>query len=124
MALLNAHNITVGFGGVPLFENIALTVHAGERVCLVGRNGTGKSTLLNVFSGAVPTDTGAVAIEKGAHVSVLPQEAQADLTGTAREEAVRRSGDGPERVLRVEQYLTRLGIDPEASLPRMSGGER
>ncbi len=124
MALLNAHNITVGFGGVPLFETVGLTVEAGERVCLVGRNGTGKSTLLNVFSGEVPTDSGTVAIEKGARLSVLLQEARGELTGTAREEAVHRAGDGPDRLLQVEQYLTRLGIDPEAALPEMSGGER
>mgnify|MGYP006273659971 CR=1 FL=1 len=124
MALLNAHNITVGFGGVPLFETVGLTVEAGERVCLVGRNGTGKSTLLNVFSGEVPTDSGTVAIEKGARLSVLLQEARGELTGTAREEAVHRAGDGPDRLLQVEQYLTRLGIDPEAALPKMSGGER
>ncbi|MFO8043568.1 MAG: ATP-binding cassette domain-containing protein [Alkalispirochaeta sp.] len=124
MALLNAHNITVGFGGVPLFETVGLTVEAGERVCLVGRNGTGKSTLLNVFSGEVPTDSGTVAIEKGARLSVLLQEARGELTGTAREEAVHRAGDGPDRLLRVEQYLTRLGVDPEAVLPEMSGGER
>jgi ATP-binding cassette subfamily F protein uup len=124
VALLNAHNITVGFGGVPLFEDIGLTVEAGERVCLVGRNGTGKTTLLNVFSGDVPTDTGAVAIEKEARVSILSQEARRDLSGTAREEAERYAGNTPEGQLRVEQYLTRLGVDPEASLSRMSGGER
>ncbi len=124
MALLNAHNITVGFGGVPLFENIGLTVEAGERVCLVGRNGTGKSTLLNVFSGTLPTDTGTVAVEKGAQVSMLLQEAPADLTGTAREEAIRRAGDAPDQMLRVEQYLSRLSVDPDNTLGTMSGGER
>ncbi|MFW5827231.1 MAG: ATP-binding cassette domain-containing protein [Alkalispirochaeta sp.] len=124
MALLNAHNITVGFGGVPLFERIGLTVEAGERVCLVGRNGTGKSTLLNVFSGAVATDTGTVAVEKGARVSMLLQEAPADLAGTAREAAIRRAGDGPDQVLRVEQYLSRLSVDPDHTVSTMSGGER
>ncbi|MFW5694142.1 MAG: ATP-binding cassette domain-containing protein [Alkalispirochaeta sp.] len=124
MALLNAHNITVGFGGVPLFENVGLTVEAGERVCLVGRNGTGKSTLLKVLFGTIPPDAGAVAVEQGAYLSILSQEAPALLTGTAREEAARRAGDAPDTLLRVEQYLTRLGIDPEGPLSTMSGGER
>ena len=54
MALITLRNITLAFGGPPLFDGVSLQIEAGDRLCLLGRNGTGKSTLLKVISGDLP----------------------------------------------------------------------
>ncbi len=51
MAIIGMRDMCWGFGGPPLLENITLQIEKGERVCLVGRNGAGKSTMLKLFSG-------------------------------------------------------------------------
>ena len=51
MPILSAQNILLRFGGPPLLDNVSFDVEAGDRICLVGRNGEGKSTLLKVLTG-------------------------------------------------------------------------
>ncbi|MBL6972324.1 MAG: ABC-F family ATP-binding cassette domain-containing protein, partial [Desulfobacterales bacterium] len=58
MALMTMHDVCWGFGDPPLLENINFTLEKGERVCLLGRNGVGKSTLLKLVSGRMVPDSG------------------------------------------------------------------
>ncbi|MDO3722021.1 ATP-binding cassette domain-containing protein [Marinobacter sp. chi1] len=83
MPLLTLESISLSFGMHPLLDQASLTVEQGERVCLLGRNGEGKSTLLKVVGGEVVPDGGVVRLEDGAMLSVLPQNLPSDDSRSA-----------------------------------------
>ena len=58
MALLSLRDVSISFGTPSLLEKVNMQVETGERVCLLGRNGEGKTTLLNLISGKIVPDTG------------------------------------------------------------------
>lgn len=74
MALLTAQNLSLAFGWRPLLQEVSFSLEAGERVALLGRNGEGKSTLLNVIRGAQVPDEGVVQVADGVSVAYLPQD--------------------------------------------------
>ncbi|MGD8291411.1 MAG: ATP-binding cassette domain-containing protein [Desulfobacterales bacterium] len=82
MALIGMRNVSWGFGGPPLLENISIQIEKGERVCLIGRNGVGKSTMLKLFSGSLLPDKGSVWHQQGITVAALIQDVPAGLKGT------------------------------------------
>ena len=75
MPLLTLDRLSLAFGHLPLFEDASLRIEPGERICLIGRNGSGKSTFLKVVSGDLPPDTGSVWREPGLRVARLDQDA-------------------------------------------------
>jgi len=85
MAFINLRNISLAFGGPALFKDISLRISKGERICLLGRNGTGKSTLLKVISGELPPDSGVIDRQQGLRVARLEQDIPRDLQGTIYE---------------------------------------
>jgi ABC transport system ATP-binding/permease protein len=114
--LVDAAGIAASRPGKPLFADLSLTVSSGDRLAVVGINGTGKSTLLGVLAGTVEPDAGTVRRGRGARVVVLDQ--QADLpAGTVREVV----GGGWE----AEAVLDRLGMAPvvDAEVRQLSGGQ-
>ncbi len=82
MSLIRLRNIHVGFGGPAILESISVSIEAGERLCLLGRNGTGKSTLLKVISGEVKPDGGDLEFKQNLKIAVLDQEPRGDLQGS------------------------------------------
>ncbi|MBI2379264.1 MAG: ATP-binding cassette domain-containing protein [Gammaproteobacteria bacterium] len=74
MALLSLDQVSVAYGLKPLLDNVSFHLEPGERVCLVGRNGAGKSTMLSVIAGAVLPDSGEVRREGGVRLAVLDQQ--------------------------------------------------
>jgi len=82
MSLIRLRNIHVGFGGPAILESISVSIDAGERLCLLGRNGTGKSTLLKVISGEVKVDSGDLEFKQNLKIAVLDQEPRGDLQGS------------------------------------------
>ncbi|MCK4704157.1 MAG: ATP-binding cassette domain-containing protein, partial [Gammaproteobacteria bacterium] len=82
MAIIRLRNINVSFGGPAILEQISLSIEAGERVSLLGRNGTGKSTLLKVISGLVKPDAGEIDVNKSVKIASLEQEVPYDLEGS------------------------------------------
>ncbi len=74
MALVTLRGINVGFGGPALLEHIDLQIEQGERVCLVGRNGTGKSTLMKVICGVIAPDDGKMEFQQDMRIAYLPEE--------------------------------------------------
>ncbi len=82
MSLIRLRNIQVSFGGPAILENISLSIDAGERLCLLGRNGTGKSTLLKVISQEVKADSGDFECKQNLKIAVLDQEPRGNLEGS------------------------------------------
>lgn len=85
MPLLALDEISLAYGVHPLLDHASLSIDAGERVCLLGRNGEGKSTLLRIVGGEVTPDSGKVKLESGSSLAVLPQNLPSDDTRTAYE---------------------------------------
>jgi ATP-binding cassette subfamily F protein uup len=74
MSLLHVDKISLGYGLAPLLDAVSFSVERGERICLIGRNGEGKSTLLKVISGEVQASEGAVRLDSGARIGFLEQD--------------------------------------------------
>ena len=85
MALLSLQDVSVSFGGPPLLEKVNMQVEKGERVCLLGCNGEGKTTLLRLISGRMEPDSGVITFQMGTRVAGLSQELPTDLTGSVHE---------------------------------------
>jgi len=114
--LLTLDSISLAYGMHPLLNQASLIIDAGERVCLLGRNGEGKSTLLKIVSGEVVPDGGVVRLDDGAMLAVLPQNLPSDDARTAYEVV---SGAFPETgQLLAEFHMLTQQVD-EASLDRM-----
>src|SRR3954470_4778828 len=74
MPLVSLDHISLAFGHLPLLDDVSLQIEPGERVCLIGRNGTGKSTLLRILSGELPPDSGTVWLQPGVRRARLEQD--------------------------------------------------
>ena len=82
MAILSLQDVSIGFGGPPLLDRINLQVEKGERVCILGRNGEGKTTLLKLIGGIIKPDSGIISIKKSNSAAGLSQDLPGNLTGT------------------------------------------
>nr|WP_321514564.1 ATP-binding cassette domain-containing protein [uncultured Pseudodesulfovibrio sp.] len=82
MALVSLRDISINFTGTVLLDKISMQIEPGERVCLLGRNGEGKSTLLSIIEGVTNPDSGSVDYARGSRVAMLPQEVPQDLKGS------------------------------------------
>ncbi|MBF0367825.1 MAG: ATP-binding cassette domain-containing protein [Magnetococcales bacterium] len=85
MALITLHEISISFGSAPLLQGANLVIEPDERLCLVGRNGVGKTTLLKLLAGEIQPDNGTVSLKKGLRVARLGQEISHDQGGTVFE---------------------------------------
>lgn len=85
MPLLSLQNICLSYGGPALLDGVNLTVEPRERICLIGRNGAGKSSLMKVINGLIKSDSGEMIVEKGAVITQLEQEVPHDVSGTIYE---------------------------------------
>ncbi|MFT3906082.1 MAG: ATP-binding cassette domain-containing protein [Steroidobacteraceae bacterium] len=128
--LLRLDQVSQAFGARPLLDHVDLQVAAGERVCVVGRNGEGKSSLLRLVAGEARPDDGQVWVQPGARVAHLVQDITRDADTSVRElvaDALHAAGLEDEdwrRERRVDEVLQRLGLDPDAAFASLSGGWR
>src|SRR5688572_22112079 len=83
MALLSIEDVSVAFGGPAVLDHASFSIERGERVCLLGRNGTGKSTFMKLLDGLVTPDSGNIARQTGTTVARLDQEVPPEILGTA-----------------------------------------
>lgn len=82
MALLFLRDLHLSFGTQTLLDNVSFKVEANERVCIVGRNGEGKSTLLKVIEDTQQADSGTRIVQDGVHIAKLQQEVPHDVSGS------------------------------------------
>jgi ATP-binding cassette subfamily F protein uup len=129
MPLLQLRQVCLHYGSDVLLEQVTLALEAGERVCLVGRNGCGKSSLLRLAAGREKPDAGERIINPGVVVAELPQDLPEGLTGSVR--SILLAGLPPGRVEeewetegRLEELCVVLEIDPEADFLTLSGGQK
>ncbi len=94
MTLIGVRDVCIGFGEPLLLDHVNFHIERKERVCLLGRNGTGKSTLLRLLNGEITPDEGEIVYLQGVRVSFLPQEVPGEITGTVLE-IVAAGLDGP-----------------------------
>ncbi|GAB4354635.1 MAG: ATP-binding cassette domain-containing protein [Kiloniellaceae bacterium] len=122
--LIALNDARLAFGTTTLFSGLSLTLAAGERACLVGRNGTGKSTLLKVIAGQQDLDGGERFRQPGTKVAYLPQDPQFDGDDTIAD-YVARDPEGRDDAPRhqVDAVLARLELDGARKLAGLSGGE-
>jgi len=120
--LIQLQDIHLTFGGHPLLQGAELVVGEGDRLCLVGRNGSGKSTVLKIAAGLVESDRGTRSAAPSATVRYLPQEP--DLSGFATTLAFVEAGLAPgDDPYRAQYLLSCLGLTGEEGTDRLSGGE-
>ncbi len=126
MALLSLSGVSLAFGGPRLLDGVGLQVERGERVCLLGRNGEGKSTLLKVLAGTIEPDEGEVIRAQGLRIARLTQDVPDDRAGTIAEEVARGLPDDDRAAgaddYRVQSLLSRMVLDPEARVETLSSG--
>jgi ATP-binding cassette subfamily F protein uup len=120
--LLLLQHIRLSFGGKPLLNSVEMNVGTGDRLCLVGRNGSGKSTFLKIAAGLLEADSGSRFVHPNASIRYLPQEP--DMGGFADVHSFVTAGLGPASDLHKVPYLLgRLGLSGQEDLSRLSGGE-
>ena len=94
--LIALNDARLAFGATTLFSGLSLTLATGERACLVGRNGTGKSTLLKVIAGLQDLDGGERFVQPGTRVAYLPQDPTFESDDTIADYVARDPQGGEE----------------------------
>ncbi len=126
MALLSLSNVSLRYGAHPLLDGVDLHIQRGDRVCLLGVNGTGKSSLLRILAGDTEPDAGDVVRAAGVRVARLPQQVPTHLQGRVFDIVCPDHAADPEgrRAHAAERTLSLLRLDPEADFATLSGGTR
>ena len=129
-ALLTIENLSKSYGDKLLFDDISFGINAGQKTALIARNGYGKSTLLNILTGATLQDSGKVTYRGDVRMAYLPQQPQLLPQQSVRSfvyAAQRPEHEEPwDFELRIEEVLSRLRLDDKLDTPmqQLSGGEQ
>lgn len=124
MPILSAQNISLRFSGPPLLDNASFDIEAGDRICLVGRNGEGKSTLLKIIQGEMGMDSGEIVKRTGLKVSRMVQEIPAHMEGTVRDVVMGHIAQDGHHDAHAEAILGKTGIAADALFDGLSGGQK
>ncbi|MBM6982853.1 MAG: ATP-binding cassette domain-containing protein [Mesosutterella multiformis] len=129
--LITLKNASLAFGDYPLLDNTDFSVQEGERIGLIGRNGTGKSSMLQVLARKSALDDGEIQVKDGLRVVLLEQEPVFPPAPTIRESLIAQSGFDPsddklywKQIAKLDAYLQRLNVRADADPGTASGGER
>ena len=129
MPLVSLDHIVMAYGHLPLLDDASLQIEARERVCVIGRNGTGKSTLLQIISGDVTPDAGSVWRQPALRIARLVQDVPLSTDQSVRAVVAEGFAHIPEhepwRVdVGVDMVISRLGLPANAIVDTLSGGWR
>lgn len=121
---LDVQNLTKRFGAQILFENISFSIAEGQKVGLVARNGTGKSTLMSVLMDKEGYESGSIIYRRDLKLGFLEQSPQFDPEESVLDACFNHEGD-PDKVLKARQILTQLHItNLEQPMGQLSGGQQ
>ena len=121
---LDVQNLTKRFGAQVLFENISFSIAEGQKVGLIARNGTGKSTLMSVLMDKEGYESGSIIYRRDLKLGFLEQSPQFDPEESVLDACFNHEGD-PEKVLKARQILTQLHItNLEQPMGQLSGGQQ
>ena len=121
---LDVQNLTKRFGAQVLFENISFSIAEGQKVGLVARNGTGKSTLMSVLMDKEGYESGSIIYRRDLKLGFLEQSPQFDPEESVLDACFNHK-DNPEKVLKARQILTQLHItNLEQPMGQLSGGQQ
>ena len=130
MALITLDEVSIGFRGPNLLDNVTARIEPGQRIGLLGRNGAGKTTLLKMLAGDIAPDHGQIQVADQAKVARLTQDVPDDLRGTIAEVVIQ--GFDAEVVAdestrwaaehAVESTLSKMQLDPNADVASLSSG--
>lgn len=121
---LDVQNLTKRFGAQVLFENISFSIAEGQKVGLVARNGTGKSTLMSVLMDKEGYESGSIIYRRDLKLGFLEQSPQFDPEESVLDACFNHEGD-PDKVLKARQILTQLHItNLEQPMGQLSGGQQ
>ncbi|HME38701.1 MAG TPA: ATP-binding cassette domain-containing protein [Steroidobacteraceae bacterium] len=134
MPIVRLDKVSLSFGLKPLLDGVVLQIRKGERVCLLGRNGEGKSSLLQLITRRIVPDSGEVWVRPGARVASLAQEVSPASDATVRDmvmsgfesaaaDPAAAHGDW-QAELQADQVISRLELDRDAPMSALSGGWR
>ena len=124
MALISCQSLRIAFGGPLLLDDANLQLERGERVGLLGRNGEGKSTLLNIIAGAVAPDAGEVVRDSGLRVAIVEQQVPEGLPGSVLDVIDSGSLPGATERHHAERMCSLLHLDPDQPFSSLSGGQK
>jgi ATP-binding cassette subfamily F protein uup len=127
MPLLQLRQITLRYSSAPLLDRVDFQVDAGERICLLGRNGAGKTSLMRIITGEETPNDGEIIQSSDARMTRLSQEIPDDIDGSVRD--VIHAGLRPDRHeeewesdVRIEELMEEMKLPPEQDFPALSGG--
>lgn len=121
---LDVQNLTKSFGAQVLFHNISFSVGEGQKVGLIAKNGTGKSTLLEILAGKEGYDDGQIIYRNDIRIGILEQTPKFDAEESVLDACFNHEGN-PDKILRAKQILTQLHItDLGQPMGQLSGGQQ
>ena len=116
MPLINLRSVTLSYGSPPVLDGVTFSIDRDERVCLLGRNGTGKSTLLKLIAGDIQPDGGELGVGEGVSVSRLVQNIPADVSGSVFDQVAAGLGELGDLVREYHDLGRRLADGSDARL--------
>ena len=121
---LDVQKLTKSFGALVLFRDLSFSIAEGQKVGLIAKNGTGKSTLLSILSGKEGYNQGEIIFRRDLKVGMLEQSPVFDPAESVLDACFNHQGD-PDKVLKAKQILTQLKIrDMEQPMGQLSGGQQ
>lgn len=127
MALISLRDVSIGFRGPALLDEVTCQIEAGHKIGLLGRNGAGKTTFMRMLTGEVEADHGQITWAPGTQVALLPQDIPKELQGRIHDVvAAALPDEGPAHAWQhqhaTEQILSRMELSPDAEFATLSSG--
>ena len=132
MAVLTLDDLSLAFRGVHVLDKVSRTIEPGEKIGLLGRNGTGKTTLLRLVDGSQEPDSGTCVLAGGKRASFLPQEVPVDMVGQVLE-VVQEALQSQVAEGRIEEWesetksqkiIDLMGLDSDGDIQTLSAGRK
>lgn len=127
MPLVTIRELTIAFRNEPLLDHVDCIIEEGQRIGLLGRNGSGKTTFMRLLSGMIEPDDGEIQLASDARVAILPQDVPQGVTGTitsivTQGVILHKDAHEWEADQQVDQILSRMSLDGEARFETLSSG--